>query len=180
MWKKDEPARPFSGQGPASDPPAPVAPSAPARHVNEPAAGLPGRETVNIGKSVVIKGELSGSEDLTIEGQVDGKIELRENVLTIGPNARIKAQVFAKSVIVLGKVNGNVSASEKVDIREHGSVEGDIVSPRLAIADGAYFRGAIDMQRSGKAAETKKEEAKPVSSPAVATAAPAGAAVVQR
>ena len=135
---------------------------------------------MNIGKSVVIKGELSGSEDLTIEGQVDGKIELRENVLTIGPNARIKAQVFAKSVIVLGKVNGNVSASEKVDIREHGSVEGDIVSPRLAIADGAYFRGAIDMQRSGKAAETKKEEAKPVSPPAVATAAPAGAAVVQR
>jgi cytoskeletal protein CcmA (bactofilin family) len=150
------------------------------RHVNEPAAGLPGRETVNIGKSVVIKGELSGSEDLTIEGQVDGKIELRENVLTIGPNARIKAQVFAKSVIVLGKVNGNVSASEKVDIREHGSVEGDIVAPRLAIADGAYFRGAIDMQRSAKPAETKKEEAKPVSAPAVAAAAPAGAAVVQR
>jgi len=179
MWKKDEPARPFSGQGPAGDPPAPPATNAPTRHVNEPAAGFTGRETVNIGKSVVIKGELSGSEDLTIEGQVDGKIELRENVLTIGPNARIKAQVFAKSVIVLGKVNGNVSASEKVDIREHGSVEGDIVAPRLGIADGAYFRGAIDMQRSGKAVEAKKEETKPASAPAITAAAPAGAAVVQ-
>ena len=179
MWKKDEPARPFSGQGQAGDPPAPPAPNAPTRHVNESAAGHPGRDTVNIGKSVVIKGELSGSEDLTIEGQVDGKIELRENVLTIGPNARIKAQVFAKSVIVLGKVNGNVSASEKVDIREHGSVEGDIVAPRVAIADGAYFRGAIDMQRSGKPAEAKKEESKPASAPAVTSAVPAGAAVVQ-
>lgn len=184
MWKKDEPARPFSGQGPAGDPPAAVAPSAPARHVHEPAgqtAGHPGRETVNIGKSVVIKGELSGSEDLTIEGQVDGKIELRENVLTIGPNARIKAQVFAKSVIVLGKVNGNVSASEKVDIREHGSVEGDIVAPRVAIADGAYFRGSIDMQRKGaearpaEAKETRTEQPRPA---VAASAQPAAAAAV--
>jgi cytoskeletal protein CcmA (bactofilin family) len=160
MWKKDEPARPFpGGQGPAGDPPPAPVTSAPTRHVSEP-AGQTGRETVNIGKSVIIKGELSGSEDLTIEGQVDGKIELRENVLTIGPNARIKAQVFAKSVIVLGKVNGNVTATEKMDIREHGSVEGDIVAPRVAIADGAYFRGSIDMQRTGKPAEAKKEEPK--------------------
>jgi cytoskeletal protein CcmA (bactofilin family) len=131
---------------------------------------------VNIGKSVVIKGELSGSEDLTIEGQVDGKIELRENVLTIGPNARIKAQVFAKSVVVLGKVTGNVSASEKVDIREHGSVEGDIVAPRVAIADGAYFRGSIDMQKSGKTAESRKDE-KPQAT--MSSAVQSGAAVVQ-
>jgi cytoskeletal protein CcmA (bactofilin family) len=102
---------------------------------------------VNIGKSVVIKGELSGSEDLTIEGQVEGKIELRQNVLTIGPNGKIKAQVFAKSVIVLGEVTGNVTASEKVDIRDNGSVDGDLVSPRVAIAEGAHFRGSIDMQR---------------------------------
>ncbi len=183
MWKKDEPARPYSGQGPAGDPPVAPAPSAPVRHVNEP-AGLPGRETVNIGKSVVIKGELSGSEDLTIEGQVDGKIELRENVLTIGPNARIKAQVFSKSVIVLGKVNGNLTASEKVDIREHGSVEGDIVAPRVAIADGAYFRGSIDMQRSVKAGEVKRDESKPLTTPAptatpVTSSVQSGAAVVQ-
>ena len=102
---------------------------------------------MNIGKSVVIKGELSGSEDLTIEGHVEGKIELRENVLTIGPNGKIKAEVFAKAVIVLGEVAGNVTASEKVDIRDNGSVDGDIASPRVAIAEGAHFRGSVDMQR---------------------------------
>ncbi len=113
---------------------------------------------------MVIKGELSGSEDLTIEGQVEGKIELRQNVLTIGPNGKIKAQVFAKSVIVLGEVVGNVTASEKVDIRDNGSVDGDLVSPRVAIAEGAHFRGSIDMQRGqggkGVTVETGKSESK--------------------
>jgi cytoskeletal protein CcmA (bactofilin family) len=113
---------------------------------------------VHIGKSVVIKGELSGSEDLTIEGQVEGKIELRQNVLTIGPNGKIKAQIFAKSVIVQGEVVGNITASEKVDIRDNGSVDGDIASPKVAIAEGAHFRGSIDMQRTGtgKPAEASK------------------------
>jgi cytoskeletal protein CcmA (bactofilin family) len=154
MWKRDEAVKPTtvpaSGSTPAPSigvPPAAEAartPSAP----SEPQRGME-RTTVNIGKSVVIKGELSGSEDLTIEGQVDGKIELRQNVLTIGPNGKIKAQVFAKAVIVLGEVNGNVTASEKVDIRDGGSVDGDIISPRVAIAEGAHFRGSVDMQRKG-------------------------------
>lgn len=104
---------------------------------------------MNIGKSVVIKGELNGSEDLTIEGQVEGKIELRQNILTIGANGKIKAQIFAKSVIILGEVTGNVSASDKVDIRDNGSVDGDIAAPRVAIAEGAHFRGSIDMQKAG-------------------------------
>ena len=118
---------------------------------------------VNIGKSVVIKGELTGSEDLTIEGHVEGKIELRQNVLTIGPNGKIKAQVFAKSVVILGEVTGNVTASEKVDLRDNGSVDGDIAAPRVAIAEGAHFRGSIDMQRAGgKTGEgAKTEGAKP-------------------
>jgi len=105
------------------------------------------KDIVNIGKSVVIKGELNGSEDLTIEGHVEGTIQLREHVLTIGPNGRIKAQVFAKAVIVLGEVTGNVTASDKVDIRDNGSVDGDIVAPRVAIAEGAHFRGSVAMQR---------------------------------
>jgi len=143
------------------------------------------KTTVNIGKSVVIKGELSGSEDLTIEGQVDGKIELRQNVLTIGPNGKIKAQVFAKSVVILGEVTGNVTASEKVDIRDNGSVDGDIAAPRVAIAEGAHFRGSIDMQRTGASAPAKadqkaEQKAESKSSPAPATqpaaAATAGAA----
>ena len=104
-------------------------------------------EPVSIGKSIVINGELSGSEDLTIEGQVDGKIELRNHVLTIGANGRITAQVDARAIVVLGSVTGNLSASERVEIRESGSVEGDICAPRVAIADGAHFRGSVDMQR---------------------------------
>ena len=130
---------------------------------------------MNIGKSVVIKGELNGSEDLTIEGQVEGKIELRQNVLTIGANGRIKAQVFAKAVIILGEVTGNVTATEKVDIRDNGSVDGDIASPRVAIAEGAHFRGAIDMQRAGsKPGEKEKEKAGEVKAAAPAAAAPTG------
>ena len=113
------------------------------------------KDIVNIGKSVVIKGELNGSEDLTIEGQVEGKIELKDHVLTIGPNGKIKASVFAKSVIVLGEVNGNVTASEKVDIRDGGSVDGDLVSPRVAIAEGAHFRGTVDMQKKGASGQQK-------------------------
>lgn len=109
---------------------------------------------MNIGKSVVIKGELSGSEDLTIEGHVEGRIDLKDNVLTIGANGKIKAEVFAKAVVVLGEVSGNVTASEKVDIRDNGSVDGDISSPRVAIAEGAHFRGSVDMQRSGAAKPT--------------------------
>ena len=127
------------------------------------------KDIVNIGKSVVIKGELNGSEDLTIEGHVEGTIQLRDHVLTIGPNGRIKAQVFAKSVIVLGEVTGNVTASEKVDIRDNGSVDGDIVSPRVAIAEGAHFRGSVDMQRKAGAPQVQavKPGATVISPPSV-------------
>jgi cytoskeletal protein CcmA (bactofilin family) len=134
---------------------------------------------VNIGKSVVIKGELTGSEDLTIEGHVEGKIELRQNVLTIGPNGKIKAQVFAKAVIILGEVTGNVTATEKVDLRDNGSVDGDIAAPRVAIAEGAHFRGSIDMQRGGKGDSKPAQPAapaqasEPATAPASAPAAPA-------
>lgn len=169
MWKRDEAVRPPSGQpsgpgAPAAPPTPPTAPVTTAHRPDVEARSQIERDKVNIGKSVVIKGELNGSEDLTIEGHVEGKIELREHVLTIGPNGKIKAQVFAKAVIVLGEVTGNVTATEKVDIRDNGSVDGDIVSPRVAIAEGAHFRGSVDMQRAGKAAQpqaqTQKSEAK--------------------
>jgi cytoskeletal protein CcmA (bactofilin family) len=136
------------------------------------------KDIVNIGKSVVIKGELNGSEDLTIEGHVEGTIQLREHVLTIGPNGRIKAAVFAKSVIVLGEVTGNVTASDKVDIRDNGSVDGDIISPRVAIAEGAHFRGSVDMQRKGgqqqpAAAKADGKAAAPQPTPVQSHGAPA-------
>ena len=137
------------------------------------------KDIVNIGKSVVIKGELNGSEDLTIEGHVEGTIQLRDHVLTIGPNGKIKAQVFAKAVIVLGEVTGNVTASDKVDIRDNGSVDGDIVSPRVAIAEGAHFRGSVDMQRKATTSQQPRAEVKPAAAPQPATVAqppvPAGA-----
>ena len=136
------------------------------------------KDIVNIGKSVVIKGELNGSEDLTIEGHVEGTIQLRDHVLTIGPNGKIKAQVFAKAVIVLGEVTGNVTASEKVDIRDNGSVDGDIVSPRVAIAEGAHFRGSVDMQRKGGEKAQQQPAAKPSAQPQP-TAAPQAAAAAQ-
>jgi cytoskeletal protein CcmA (bactofilin family) len=156
MWKRDEAVKPTNqaatpAPAPTSVPASVAAPQAESRRIE--------RDLVNIGKSVVIKGELSGSEDLTIEGQVEGKIELKENVLTIGPNGRIKAAVFAKAVIVLGEVNGNIAASEKVDIRDGGSVDGDVVSPKVAIAEGAHFRGSVDMQRKGAAPAQGKPEA---------------------
>ena len=142
MWKHSEAVKPpqpttSSTSGPVSG--AKRMESAP-RHE---------RVTVCIGKSVVIKGELNGSEDLTIEGQVEGKIELRQNVLTIGPNGRIKAQLAAKAIVIEGQVMGDLTASERIDIRDHGSVDGDLVAPRVTIADGAHFHGGIDMQRQG-------------------------------
>ena len=103
---------------------------------------------VNVGQSVVIRGEVSASEDVTIEGQVEGKIELAQHVLTIGPNGRIKAQVLAKVVIVMGNVTGNITATEKINIHEQASVNGDLVAPRVRIVGGGYFRGHINMQRS--------------------------------
>ena len=129
------------------------------------------KDNVNIGKSVVIKGELTGSEDLTIEGHVEGTIQLRDHVLTIGPNGRIKAQVFAKSLVVLGEVTGNVTASEKVDIRDNGSVDGDIISPRVAIAEGAHFRGSVDMQRHAVPSQSKAD-VKPAAAAPTPAAAP--------
>ena len=104
-------------------------------------------DRANIGKSIVVKGELSGSEDLTIEGTVEGKIELRDHVLTVGEHGQIKAEVSAKSIVVFGQVVGNLTATEKVEIKEKGSVEGDITAPRLAIADGSTFKGSVDMPR---------------------------------
>jgi cytoskeletal protein CcmA (bactofilin family) len=158
MWKRDEAVKPAGGQ-----PATPAAPAATPGQQPASASAAPQpeprrneRDVVNIGKSVVIKGELNGSEDLTVEGHVEGKIELKDHVLTIGPNGKIKASVFAKAVIVLGEVNGNVTASEKVDIRDGGSVDGDIISPRVAIAEGAHFRGTVDMQRKGGGAQPQQ------------------------
>jgi cytoskeletal protein CcmA (bactofilin family) len=106
---------------------------------------------VNIGQSIQIKGELTGNEDLTVEGKVDGKINLKDHNLTIGANGRINAEIQAKTVLIIGEIVGNVTADDKVEVAATGSLRGDILSPRVVLADGARFKGSIDMDRKGAA-----------------------------
>jgi cytoskeletal protein CcmA (bactofilin family) len=115
-------------------------------------APLPG-DLAQIGKSVVIKGELSGSEDLYVDGHVEGSIQLKGNALTIGPNGQVKASVEAKAIVVQGKLEGNVQASDKVELRKSAVVSGDVSTSRIAIEEGAYLKGKVDIQgRAEKAA----------------------------
>ena len=106
-------------------------------------------DLAQIGKSVVIKGELSGSEDLYVDGQVEGSIALKNNSLTIGPNGQVKASVDAKGIVVQGKLEGNVQASDRVELRKSAVVTGDISTQRISIEEGAYLKGKVDIQ--GKA-----------------------------
>lgn len=130
-----------------------------------------GQNMGTIGQSVIIEGELSAREDLTIEGQVKGKIELDDNELTVGPNGRIEAEVLAKVVNVMGKVDGNITASDTINIRETAIVDGALVAPRIGITEGASFRGKIEMQpaqpqkASQKVAMTGDRKATPVPQP---------------
>jgi cytoskeletal protein CcmA (bactofilin family) len=101
----------------------------------------------NIGQSLFIKGEVSGSEDLTVDGRVEGRIDLKDHNLTIGPNGKVHADVHAKNITIVGEVTGNVVADEKVDLTDSGRLVGDIRSPRIAVSDGAQFKGSVDMMQ---------------------------------
>lgn len=143
MWKRDQsPASPDVERSRAPDVERSRAVDTP-----PPERTRLGETVMNLGDSVIIKGELSGSEDLTLTGQMQGSVRLPDHTLTIGPNARIEAEITAKVVVITGAVAGNVTASESVAIQNTGSVTGDIVSPRLAIADGGFLRGRVDMSR---------------------------------
>lgn len=137
----------------------------------------PKTEFAHIGKSVIIKGELSGSEDLYIDGQVEGSIELSGNRLIIGPHGQVRANVNAKGVVVQGKLDGNIRASERAELTKSAVAVGDIVAQRVAIEEGAYFKGKVDIQKDMAKAEVAKAEAPkavPVSAPAGASSAAAG------
>ena len=136
MWKRDQAVTPPSAHRDRSATVAPADSSSAEQIV------------MDLGKSVVIKGELSGSEDLTLYGQMEGSIRLPDHTLTIGPHADIKAEISAKAVVIMGAVTGTVTAGEKVEIRATGSVTGDIASPRLTIADGGCLRGRVSMPQS--------------------------------
>ena len=100
-------------------------------------------------KSVVIKGDLSASEDLTLYGQMEGSVTLPDHTLTIGAAANIKASISAKAVVIMGAVTGNVTAGEKVEIRATGSITGDLAAPRLVVAEGGHLRGKVEMPLTG-------------------------------
>jgi cytoskeletal protein CcmA (bactofilin family) len=107
-------------------------------------------EQATIGKSLVIKGEVTGSESLYIDGRVEGSINLPGNRVTVGRNGVVAANVTAREIVVQGKVRGNMTASDRVDIRNEGSLTGDVVAQRISIEDGAYFKGGIDIRKPGK------------------------------
>jgi cytoskeletal protein CcmA (bactofilin family) len=136
----------------------------------------------HIGKSVVIKGELSGSEDLYVDGVVEGTIQLQSNNLVIGPNGQVRASIHAKGVAVQGKVEGNIRATERAELRKSAAVVGDIFTQRIAIEEGAYFRGKVDIQREAAkpaAVSSKAEsyaEGKTTTTPAPAAPSAVGSA----
>jgi cytoskeletal protein CcmA (bactofilin family) len=112
-------------------------------------AALNTSEQATIGKSLVIKGEVSGSESLYIDGRVEGSINLPGNRVTIGRNGVVAANVIAREIVVIGKLKGNLTASDRVDIRNEGSLTGDVVAQRISIEDGAFFKGGIDIRKPG-------------------------------
>ena len=118
-----------------------------------------------IGKSVMIKGQIFSREDLTIDGEIDGSVELHEHRLTVGPNGKLQAGVKAREVVVLGTIHGNVEASDKIDIRKDAKLVGDIKTARIVIEDGAYFKGSIDIVKPEPKAAHKPPQAAPAPAP---------------
>ena len=136
MWKQDQSSKP------TGTPPEPAIAAGVARSPSI------GQDVVGIGESLVIKGDLSASEDLTVRGQVEGSITLTDHTLTVDAQATLTANIAARAVVVVGNVRGKVTAGERLEIRASGSVIGDVVSPRLVIVDGGSLRGKVEMPRS--------------------------------
>jgi cytoskeletal protein CcmA (bactofilin family) len=157
MWKPNQPG-PISPSTP--EPARPAAPSptpitldatSPRASAAAAAPAVPTGEQATIGKSLIVKGEVSGSESLYIDGKVEGAINLPGNRVTVGRNGQVAANITAREVVVLGKVRGNIHASDRVDIRSEGSLTGDVAAARISIEDGAYFKGGIDIRKPGEA-----------------------------
>lgn len=135
--------------------PEPMRPMPPAAAAEVPSRAQAGvSDQATIGKGLFIKGEITGSESLYIDGKVEGTINLPGNRVTVGRNGQVAANIVAREVVVLGKVRGNVSATDRVDIRAEGSLNGDVAAARISIEDGAFFKGGIDIRKSeGKAVQ---------------------------
>jgi cytoskeletal protein CcmA (bactofilin family) len=170
MWKpRPEESKPSTiNPNPPAQPVAPLAATptpAPAPQRETPKTAEPHRGDVgHIGKSVQIRGELTGSEDLYLDGEIEGTVDLRDHALIIGPNGKIKAGITARDLVVHGRVEGNVTATGRVDLRKSSTLIGDISTQRIVIEDGAFFKGAIDIKEK----ETKAEIRKPMVAAAAA------------
>ena len=168
MWKPNQPGS-NSPSTPEPSRPTPPAPSYEAPRTTSPvsSAGTAAPSTgeqATIGKSLVVKGEVTGSESLYIDGKVEGAINLPGNRVTVGRNGQVAANIVAREVVVLGKVRGNCQASDRVDIRSEGSLTGDVIAARISIEDGAFFKGGIDIRKPG-GTDLKGGPAQPVSEP---------------
>ena len=182
MWKHKEEEESAGGAGRGQGSSMGAAQGRP----ESPRMTAPVGETAHIGRSVLIKGELSGSEDLYLDGTVEGKIELPGNNFVVGPNGRVRAAIRARGVVIEGKVEGDIEASERVELRKTAVLTGSIVTQRVAIEDGAYFKGGVDVKRQATAApqpavaqprsETHRESPAAPVAPAAATGAAAAAA----
>ena len=177
MWKPTNqpmtPTRPGEPERPAMPTPTSSAVSD-APTVSRPvtSATTTTADQATIGKSLVIKGAVTGSESLYIDGRVEGSINLSGNRVTVGRNGVVSANINAREIVVLGKVRGNLTASDRVDIRSDGSLTGDVVAARISIEDGAFFKGGIDIRKGGQpATQTKANgEEKGISTPEPAAA----------
>jgi cytoskeletal protein CcmA (bactofilin family) len=152
MWKPNQPgsATPSTPEPVRPTPPTSSGTFDPTRAAAPSAAGaVPSGDQATIGKSLVVKGELSGSESLYIDGKVEGAINLPGNRVTVGRNGQVAANIMAREIVVLGKVRGNCQASDRVDIRSEGSLTGDVIASRISIEDGAFFKGGIDIRKPG-------------------------------
>ncbi len=157
MWKPNQPGN--TPAAPEPQRPTPTTPTSsfetstaasPVRPAASTAAAVaPAGEQATIGKSLIVKGEVSGSESLYIDGKVEGAINLPGNRVTIGRNGQVAANIMAREIVVLGKVRGNCQASDRVDIRSEGSLTGDVIAARISIEDGAFFKGGIDIRKPG-------------------------------
>jgi len=155
MWKPSQTGQTGSiNPNPTPEPPR-AAPPPPVEAPSRPQAVT--GEQATISKGLFIKGDISGSESLYIDGKVEGSVNLPGNRVTVGRNGQVAANIVAREIVVLGKVRGNMSASDRVDIRADGSLNGDVAAARISIEDGAFFKGGIDI---------RKPDAKPAAQPA--------------
>src|SRR5437868_14908121 len=181
MWGNKKPEAPQTGhpeqRNPISNQPSKSAPAAwedkPVMSTDamRPMGGTADRGTARLGTSLHVKGEISGSEDLLIDGSVEGLIQLDERKLTVGATAKVTADIIAREVVVYGTVKGNLRAKDRIEIKKDGSVNGDLTTARIMIEDGAYFKGSIEIDKSAEK-ETGSAFSKSSNAAAPATTGP--------